>query len=147
MSRSWPWSPPVRHPNNVTCLTPPATRTPHRAQRRPTKLTSVTHLTINNFEQLRPLAAPWTENATNLASQLTTLPAPGWIMAKMAHAITHSLVMAKLVRDEHHLVLYADGAQQNHHTGVGIARYHRGIEVIRETAGFNDNAEAYDADL
>jgi len=68
-------------------------------------------------------------------------------MAKMALAITHSLVMAKLVRDEHHLVLYADGAQQNHHTGVGIARYHRGIEVIREAAGFNDNTEAYDAEL
>ena len=59
----------------------------------------------------------------------------------------HTLVMAKLVRDEHHLVLYADGAQQNHHTGVGIARYHCGIEVIREAAGFNDNAEAYDAEL
>jgi len=47
--------------------------------------------------------------------------------------------MAKLARDEHHLILYADRAQQNHHTGVGIAGYRRGIEVIREAAGFNDN--------
>jgi len=72
---------------------------------------------------------------------------PGWVTDKMALAITHSLGMAKLARDEHYLILYTDRAQQNHHTGVGIAGYCRGIEVIREAAGFNDSAKAYHAEL
>src|SRR5882762_3667456 len=55
--------------------------------------------------------------------------------------------MAKLDRHAHRLILYTDRVQRNHHTGVGITGYHRGIEVIRETAGFNDTAEVYDAKL
>jgi len=50
------------------------------------------------------------ENAIDLAPQLITSPAPGRITDKKALATAHSLEVAKLARDEHHLILYTDGA-------------------------------------
>jgi len=71
----------------------------------------------------------------DLASPTHHPAAPGQVTDKMAaRPIINSLGWRKLARDETPLYYTLIGHNRNHHTGVGIAGYRRGIEVIREAA-------------